>query len=343
MTSISALPARECRRHKGDRTTSLGDIEIFVEVVEAGSMTVAAHRLGLAVPAISKRVQRLETKMGARLLERSTRRIVLTEAGKGFHHHVGRMLEAFDDAVGFAAEVSTSLNGVLRVLAPTSFGRMHLAPHLPRFLEAHPSLELDLELSDQDVDIATSGFHIALRIGRLADSALIAKKLAPVRYVLCAAPAYIAKCGSPQSIEDLGRHELLSAEPEWLLSSPKGCVSIPVRGRLRTTSCEAIREAIINGAGIGLLPTWNVHPELADGRLKAVLPDHQREDSGAVFAVYTSKDLMPRKARSFLEFLAGIYGARPYWERYQPFAEAEKWGGSYRSHEATDINIGTKA
>jgi DNA-binding transcriptional LysR family regulator len=301
-------------RNKADRATSLGDIEIFAEVVDAGSMTAAAQRLGLAVPVISKRIQRLEAKLGARLLERSTRRIVLTEAGQGFHHRVGRVLEAFEEAVGFASEVSTSLTGTLRVLAPTSFGRMHLAPYLPRFLEAHPSLEMDLELSDRDVDIATSGFHLALRVGQLPDSSLIARKLAPVREVLCAAPAYLARFGDPHNLEELTGHELLSAEPEWPLSGPQGHVSIPVRGRLRTTSSEAISEAVINGAGIGLLPTWNIYPELANGRLQIVLPDYQRDGCGGVFAVYTSKELMPRKARSFLEFLAGIYGPRPYWE-----------------------------
>jgi DNA-binding transcriptional LysR family regulator len=341
MTAMLPLPHCDPRGHKGDRTTSLGDIEIFAEVVDAGSMTAAAHRLGLTVPVISKRMQRLEAKLGVRLLERSTRRIVLTEAGQGFHHRVGRILEAFDDAVGFASEVSTSLNGTLRVLAPAAFGRMHLAPHLPRFLDIHPSLQLDLELSDQDVDIATGGFHLALRIGQLADSSLIAKKLAPVRQVLCAAPAYLARFGTPQHIGDLGQHELLSPDPEWLLSSPDGRVSIPVRSRFRTTSCEAIREAVINGAGIGLLPTWNICPELADGRLKAVLADYEREGSGGVFAVYTSKELMPRKARTLLDFLASIYGARPYWETDQPRPAQAECDGAFPMR--SEINVGAEA
>ena len=338
MTAMLLVPHLDPRRHKGDRATSLGDIEIFAEVVDAGSMTGAAHRLGLSVPVISKRMQRLEAKLGVRLLERSTRRIALTEAGQGFHHRVGRILEAFDDAVGFASEVSTSLNGTLRVLAPAAFGRMHLAPHLPRFLETHPALHLDLELSDHDVDIATGGFHLALRVGQLADSSLIAKKLAPVRQVLCAAPAYLARFGTLQSIEDLGQHELLSPEHEWLLSSPGGCVSIPVRSRLRTTSCEAIREAVINGAGIGLLPTWNIYPELADGRLKPLLPAYQREGSGGVFAVYTSKELMPRKARTFLDFLASIYGARPYWERNHPLLAQADCDGSFPLRPTTAMD-----
>ena len=342
MTIMLASSDQDRRRKKVDRTTSLGDIEIFAEVVDAGSMTVAAQRLGLAVPLISKRIQRLEAKLGARLLERSTRRIVVTEAGRGFHHRVGRILEAFEEAVGFASEVSTSLTGTLRVLAPTSFGRMHLAPHLPRFLEAHPFLELDLELEDRPVDVANSGFHLALRIGQLVDSPLIAKKLAPVRQVLCAGPAYLARFGEPQSIDDLRAHELLSPEPEWPLSGPEGRVNIPVRGRLRTTSCEAIREAVINGAGIGLLPTWNIYPELADGRLMVLLPDYQRRGCEGVFALYTSKELMPRKARSFLEFLAGIYGTRPYWEADLSPREQGPLAGPRGSHLIPDIARATR-
>ena len=317
MNPMAATPERQRRRTRSDRATSLGDIEIFAEVVAAGSMTAAAVRLGLAVAVISKRIQRLEAQLGARLLERSTRRIVLTEAGNGFYHRVGRVLEAFEEAVGFASEVSTSLNGTLRVLAPTSFGRMHLAPHLPKFLDAHPLIDLDLELSDQDVDLAASGFHLALRIGQLSDSFLIAKKLAPAREVLCAAPSYLAKFGEPQTLRDLADRELLSSEPQgtWFLSGPEGAVNIPVHSRLRTTSSEAIKEAVINGAGIGLQPTWHIHQEVADGRLQVVLPDRGRDGCAGIFAIYTSRELMPRKARSFLEFLAGIYGPRPYWER----------------------------
>jgi DNA-binding transcriptional LysR family regulator len=313
-------PQANVRRSSGERATSLGDIEIFAEVVEAGSMSAAARRLGLAVPVVSKRIQRLEGKLGARLLERSTRRLALTEAGEGFHRRIGRVLDAFEEAVGFAAEVSSSLSGTLRVSAPTAFARMHLAPHLPRFLEAHPCIELDLQLSEADVDVASGGFHVALRIGALADSSLIAKKLAPVHEVLCAAPSYLAKHGEPRTFYDLANHEILAAEPEraWCLSGPDGTQTIPVRGRVRTNSHEVIRETIISGAGIGLQPTWSINQELADGRLRVVLPAYRRHGCAAIFAVYTTRELLPRKARILLEFLAGIYGPRPYWDRNLP-------------------------
>ena len=336
-----ATQDRDRPRVRSGRGTSLGDIEIFAEVVGAGSMTAAARRLGLAVTVVSKRIQRLEAKLGTRLLERSTRRLVLTEAGEGFHHRVGRVLEAFEEAVGFASEVSTSLSGTLRVSAPTAFGRMHLAPHLPKFLEAHPSLELDLELSDQDVDIAASGFHLALRIGELSDSSLIAKKLAPVRQVLCASPSYLARFGEPRSVHDLAHHELVAPEPEasWLLSGPAGCVNVAVRSRLRTTSCEAIREAVISGAGIGLRPTWNIGQELAEGRLRVVLPDYRADGRAGLFAVYPSRELMPRKVRSFLDFLTSLYGPRPYWEKGTGIEDGSERGSAHPSPVSTDSAI----
>ena len=330
------------RRTKSERTTSLGDMEIFAEVVEAGSMTAAAHRLGLAVTVVSKRIQRLENKLGARLLERSTRRIVLTEAGQGFHHRIGRVLEAFEDAIDFASEASTSLTGTLRVLAPASFGRWHLAPHLPAFLEAHPLLELDLELSDQEVDMVGGGFHLALRIGELADSSLIAKKLAPEREVLCAAPSYIARFGMPEDAHDLGRHALLAPDSEssWMLMGPAGRINVPVRSRLRTASCEAIREAVISGAGIGLRPAWHIDRELAEGRLQVVLPDYRRVGCAGIFAIYHNRELMPRKARSFLEFLARIYGPRPYWEKHLPSSREAERSTSEEARPATMAGAG---
>jgi DNA-binding transcriptional LysR family regulator len=313
---------------KGDRATNLGDMEIFAEVVAAGSMTAAAQRLGLAVAGISKRIQRLESKLGARLLERSTRRIVLTEAGEGFHCRIGRVLEAFEDAVAFTNEVSGALAGHLRVVAPSGFGRLHVAPHVQKFLEAHPAIELELELSDASVDMLGSGFHLALHIGELSDSPLVAKKLAPMSDVLCAAPAYLAGAGEPLHVSDLGSHQLLAPKPEssWRLREDGEPLDVPVRGRLRTSSFDVIRQAVISGAGIALLPTWSIEQELAQGRLRRILPGCSRSCAG-LFALYTSKELLPRKARAFIEFLGRLYGSRPAWEgRLQPNHEPLQLG-----------------
>ncbi|HEX2135282.1 MAG TPA: LysR family transcriptional regulator [Microvirga sp.] len=322
-------------RAGGEKTTNLGDIEVFARVAASRSMTAAARELGLGVAAVSKRIQRLEVKVGARLIERTTRRLTLTEAGQGFHERVARIFEAFEEAVGFASEISTSLQGTLRITAPTSFGRMHLAPYIPRFLEAHPSLQLELDLSDHYVDIVARGFHVAIRIGDLPDSPWIARKLAPVRRVLCAAPSYVAKFGEPQDLDDLARHHLLAPESQeaWLLQGPEGSVSVKVRGRLRTNSSEVVREAVLAGCGIALRSTWDVGPELAAGRLTAILPRYRSTSRMGLFAVFPSKDLMPLKVRRFIDFLADLYGPDPYWDRSIETAPAaapvaQHWAGA---------------
>lgn len=305
------------RRASADKTTNLGDIETFARVVAASSMTIAAAELGIAVGVVSKRIQRLEAKLGARLIERTTRRLILTEAGEGFHQRVNRILEAFEEAIEFTAEISTSLRGVLRVTAPTSFGRMHIAPHLPRFLEAHPSLEIELDLSDDYVDIVGRSFHAAIRIGELADSSLISRKLAPIHRVLCAAPSYIARFGEPATIADLSAHSLLAASNQdcWSLEGPEGAVALPVRGRLRTNSSEVVREAVMAGFGIALRSSWDIGAELASGKLRVVLPGYRSPGRVGLFALYPSKELMPTKVRMFVDFMASLYGPRPYWDR----------------------------
>jgi DNA-binding transcriptional LysR family regulator len=308
---------RDSRRTGGDRSTNLGDIESFARVVAAGSMTAAASELGLAVAAVSKRIQRLEAKLGARLIERTTRRLILTEAGEGFHNRIVRILEAFEEAVGFASDSSTSLTGTLRITAPTLFGRLHVVPHLPRFLDAHPSLDIELDLCGRYVDIVGRGFHLAIRIGDLTDSPLIARKLAPMHRILCATPTYLSRFGDPQGLDELSRHHLLAAEGEdsWHLRGPHGDGYLKARGRLRTHSSEATREALLAGLGIALRPTWDVGQDLATGRLQRVLPHYRSPSRAGLFAVFPSKELMPLKVRHFIDFLCELYGPKPPWER----------------------------
>ncbi|WP_063776721.1 LysR family transcriptional regulator [Microvirga massiliensis] len=308
---------RDFRRTGGDRSTNLGDIEIFARVVAAGSMTAAAGELGLAVAAVSKRIQRLEAKLGARLIERTTRRLILTEAGKGFHNRIVRVLEAFEEAVGFASDSSMSLTGTLRITAPTLFGRLHVVPHLPRFLETHSSLEIELDLCDHYVDIVEHGFHLAIRIGDLADSPLIARKLAPMHCILCAAPDYLTRFGDPQDLDELSRHHLLATEGEesWHLRGPDGERHLKARGRLRTNSSEAMREALLAGLGIALRPTWEVGQDLAAGRLRRVLLGYSAPSRAGLFAIFPSKELMPLKVRHFIDFLCETHGPKPSWER----------------------------
>lgn len=296
--------------------TNLGDLEIFVRVVSTGSMSAAGRLLGLSPAVVSKRIKRLEERLGTRLLQRTTRQISLTEAGQGFYDRVLGVLAGVEEAETFASGRSGQVRGTLRISAPTSFGRVHIAPHLKMFMDAHPDITINLILSDTFVDIVGEGFDLAIRIGELIDSSLVARRLAPVRRILCASSGYIEQHGMPGTVDDLQRHQCLPAhnnEP-WKLEGPSGTLSYRAEGRLVTNSSEVVREAVLAGMGIALRSTWDVGPDLKSGRLVQVLPEWEGLRSLAVSAVYPSRQFLPAKVRTFIDYLAGIYGPVPYWE-----------------------------
>ncbi|WP_117194682.1 LysR family transcriptional regulator [Rhizobium terrae] len=297
--------------------TNLGDLEIYVKVVVTGSMSAAAKSLGLSPAVVSKRIKRLEEQLGTRLLQRTTRQIGLTDAGRGFYDRIANVLTGIEDAERFVSGESTEITGNLRISAPTSFGRMHIAPHLPTFMQAHPSLSIDLTLSDEFTNIIAEGYDVAIRISELKDSSLVARKLVQVRRILCAAPSYIERYGIPETMEELVTHHCLTAhngEP-WRLESPQGPLVYRPAGRLNTNSSEVIREAVIAGLGIALRSTWDIGTELKEGRLVRVLPQYEGSRNVAVSAVYPSREHLPSKVRVFIEYLADLYGPVPYWER----------------------------
>ncbi|MGY5803842.1 LysR family transcriptional regulator [Rhizobium sp. LEGMi12c] len=297
--------------------TNLGDLEIFASVVATGSMSLTGRALGFSPAVISKRIKRLEDRLGTRLLQRTTRQISLTEAGQGFYDRVLAILAGLEEAEAYIAGRSSQMHGTLKVSAPTSFGRLHIAPHLKSFMQAHPELALNLVLSDEFVDIVGGGFDLAIRIAELTDSSLVARRLAPVRRVLCASPAYIHAHGLPQDIDDLRRHICLPAHnlDPWRLEGPKGSLIFRPEGRLITNSSEVVREAVIAGLGIALRSTWDIGPELRDGRLVQVLPAYEGSHNVTLSAVYPSRQFLPAKVRVFIDFLAELYGPVPYWER----------------------------
>ncbi len=296
--------------------TNLGDLEVFVRVISAGSMSTAARDLGLSPGVVSKRIKRLEERLGTRLLQRTTRQISLTEAGQGYYERVLAVLAGIEDAEAFASGRSSDVSGSLRVSAPTSFGRLHIAPHLKGFMSVHPQLSVHLVLSDEFTDIVGGGYDLAIRIGELTDSSLVARRLAPVRRLLCASPDYLATRGTPQTIDDLKHHDCLPAHNHdaWRLEGPQGLMTIRPDGRLLTNSSEVIREAVISGLGIALRSTWDIGPELRDGRLVQVLPGYEGSKNVSVSAVYPSRQFLPAKVRLFIDYLAGLYGPKPYWE-----------------------------
>jgi len=304
---------------KGEKPPSmnnLGDLEIFARVVSAGSMSAAGRELGLSPAVVSKRLRRLEDRLGTRLMQRTTRQISLTEAGQGFYERVLAILAGIEEAEAFVSRRSALAHGVLKVSAPTSFGRMHIAPHINAFMQANPDLGVNLMLRDEFVDIVGDGYDLAIRIAELSDSSLVARKLAPVRRILVASPDYIKRHGVPETIEDLESHICLAPHnnDSWKLEGPQGQMVHRPLGPLQTNSSEVVREAVIGGVGIALRSTWDIGTELADGRLVQVLPAYEGSRNVAIHAVYASRRFLPAKVRLFIDYLADLYSPTPYWD-----------------------------
>lgn len=296
--------------------TNLGDLEIFAKVVSTGSMSLAGRALGFSPAVVSKRIKRLEDRLGTRLLQRTTRQISLTEAGQGFYDRVLGILAGLEEAEYYISGRSAQMHGTLKISAPTSFGRMHIAPHLKRFMEEHPELAINLVLTDEFSDIVGGGFDLAIRIAELTDSSLVAKRLAPVRRLLCAAPSYIEAHGMPATLDDLKNHRCLPAHNNdvWRLEGPDGAMTLRPEGMLITNSSEVIRETVIAGLGIALRSTWDIGEELKSGKLVQVLPEYEGSRNVALSAVYPSRQFLPAKVRLFIDYLAELYGPVPYWE-----------------------------
>lgn len=297
--------------------TAISDLDIFARVARTGNMSAAGREMGLSPAVISKRISLLEERLGARLFQRTTRQLTLTETGEGYFKRVVDILSLVEEAEDFVSRRNTKPRGLLKVTAPTSFTRLHIAPYLAEFGNRFPDIELDFHLTDQFVDIIREGFDVAIRIGELQDSSLVARKLAPDRRVICAAPSYLERQGVPAKLSDLDGHICLSAgaQDAWRLEGPEGQQQVRVKGNIRSNSSELVREALLSGLGLGLRGTWEVAAELGNGTLQAVLPQYRGSSSGAIWAVYPSREFMPAKVNAFIEFLAELYGVEPYWDK----------------------------
>ena len=295
----------------------MSDLEIFARVVTAGNMSAAGREMGLSPAVVSKRVSHLEQRLATRLFQRTTRQLTLTEAGQGFYERVVNILAGIEEAEAYVTRRNTVPRGTLKVTAPTAFGRLHVAPYLRDFLEQYPDITLDLHLSDNFVDIVGEGYDVAIRVGELEDSSLVARKLSPSHRVICAAPAYLEKRGKPDSLADLSQHNCLAptAQEVWRLQGPEGPVSVRVNGNIRTNSTEVVREAVLSGLGIALRSTWDVGPELKSGNLEIVLPEYQESPRVAVYAVYPCRQYVPAKLRVFVDYLTNLFGPEPYWNK----------------------------
>lgn len=302
---------------------SLTDIAIFVKVVELSSFTAAAEALEMSQPVVSKAVSRLEEKLGARLLNRTTRRLSLTEAGSELYRRSVRALEEIENAELEVARFQTEPRGTLRVSAPMSFSILQLGAKLQSFLEQYPGVHVELSLDDRRVDLVEEGFDVAIRIANLQDSNLVARKIVPCRQVICAAPAYLEKHGTPERPEDLLEHNcimysFLTHAREWRLTDAEGQTHVvPLKGSLQTNNGLVNRAAAISGVGILMLPTFYIGDQLRSGELKPVLCKFRPADI-AVYAVYPERRNLSPKVRAFVDFLAATFGPEPAWEKDCP-------------------------
>ena len=295
------------------------DYALFAAIVEEGSLSAAGRALKLSPAMVSKRLAALETRLGARLIQRTTRRSVLTDVGQAFYEQVVAILSAIRQAELMVAGRTGTPSGRLRVSVPTSFGRMHIAPWLKDFLDAYPGIALDIDLTDHFVDLVAERIDVAVRIGLPPDSTLAAHRLAPNRRLLCASPGYIAAHGAPGGTDDLRGHALLAATGQlpWRLTGPAGPVVIDGDSRVRTNSSEVVRELVLAGAGIALRSTWDIAEQLRAGALVRILPDHEGTSDVGIYAVRPRADLIPPNVRAFIGFLEDLYAPTPPWDRGQ--------------------------
>lgn len=296
---------------------NLGDLEVFARMVSAGSMSAAGRELGLSPAVVSKRLRRLEDRLGTRLMNRTTRQISLTEAGQGFYERVVAILAGLEDAESFVSRRSNTAKGTLKISAPTSFGRMHIAPHLKTFFEQNKDIQINLNLHDDMTDIVGEGYDLAIRIAELKDSSLVAKKLAPVRRILCATPEYLAKNGTPTTLDDLEHHVCIANHNNdtWKLENDDEIFNFRPTGPIQTNSSEVVREAVLSGTGIALRSTWDIGESINSGQLQQVLPQFEGSRLVAIHAIYASKTFLPLKVRLFIDYLAELYGNTPYWDK----------------------------
>ncbi len=291
----------------------------FVRVVERGSFSAAARELHLAKSTVSKRIAALEERLGARLLQRTTRTVRLTEVGAAYYDRCLAVLEAAAEAERAVTRMQGTPRGRLRVSAPMSFGQRYLASSIASFLQEHPEVEVDLDLSDRMVDVIGEGFDVAIRVGELRDSSLIARRLAPSRSLVVGSPAYFHRRGRPQSPEGLREHECLlyayqASGDTWHFRGPGGASAVRVRGRLRANNGDVLSLAAQSGLGLALLPDFIVDAELRTGRLEPALAEHCRAEA-VLHAVYPhARHLMP-KVRAFVDRLAADFGAGASWRR----------------------------
>ncbi len=291
---------------------------VFAKVVEEKSLSGAARKLDLSKSRVSKLVAKLEKSLGARLLNRTTRQMSLTEVGAVFYEHCVRIVEELEEAKLAVSRLHSEPRGVLKVSASVAFGTLHIAPVFADFIARYPEVTIDMTINDRFVDLAEEGYDVAIRIAKDPGQNIVARKLAPVHRKICATPGYFARRGVPRTPAELARHNCLvytylQPQDRWQLKGPDGEVAVAVSGNLRLNDDEALSQAVLGGLGIAVLPTFIIGGDLQAGRLQSVLSDYVPVVRH-IYAVYLPNRHLSAKVRAFIDFLLERFGPQPYWD-----------------------------
>jgi DNA-binding transcriptional LysR family regulator len=296
------------------------EIQAFISIVEAGSITAAAERLRLGKSAVSHRLSELEEHLGVELFHRTTRKMSLTESGQGFYERCVRIMADLQEAENAVSESHHELAGELRIAAPLSFGVMHLGPAMTEFQQQHPAIRFDIDFNDRQIDLIQEGFDVGIRIAELKDSSLIARKLATLSMVACASPDYLEQHGTPTSIEELEEHQCLTysnlPNPTlWSFVDMMGQLqTVKVKPYLQSNNGEHMRQAAIAGQGILVQPTFIGYQAIQQRELVPILKDYQIPTINA-YAIYPPTRHLSQRVRRFIDFLVERFSDVPYWEQ----------------------------
>ena len=298
----------------------LEDMAMFVRIVEAGSITKAAEQLNIAKSAVSRRLKELETRLGSQLISRTTRQSSLTQAGEQYYQKVYHILSEVDALNEETSGTPTRIEGTLKMTAPLSFGLMHLNDIIDEYANQHPELNFELDFSDRHTDLIEEGFELAIRIRELQDSSYQAKRLALIRYALCASPEYLERMGTPKTFDDLSEHEFLQygmskSSTIELIDEQGKKHQVAVIGKIKANNGDFLREMAVKGHGIAFLPTFITYQALISGELVPILQQYQLPTLNA-YAVYPKNRFLSQRCRYLIDFIAERFGDNPYWDKF---------------------------
>ena len=295
----------------------LSDLVLFTRVVERSSLSDAGRELGHSPASVSKRLARLENSLGARLLNRTTRRVSPTDEGRDFYDRAMRIVQDLNEAEAAATQSMLDPHGILKVTMPAGFGRLHISRLLPEFCARYPRVTLDALLTDSVTDLVGDGIDVALRIAELKDSTLVARKLADNKRVIVASPDYVKQFGEPETPADIASREciVLHGQENWRFEGPRGGDSIKISGHFMTNNGDVVHDAALAGQGIALKSIWEVDGEIRDGRLIQLLKDYEVSPGVEIYAVYPSAKLLSARTRAFVDFIVEKFTPCPPWEQ----------------------------